>query len=134
MSNQSPTPRRFVVLRHETPTESPRATHWDFMIEFDGALRTWALSAEPDQETEIAAEPLVDHRLAYLDYEGPIAGNRGSVARWDRGTYEVISSTDDCCLLQLVGERLRGTVRLSQDPGTGHWTFRFSSGRCATSV
>ena len=38
---------------------------------------------------EMDAEVLPDHRLAYLDYEGPISGDRGSVTRWDRGTYDV---------------------------------------------
>lgn len=116
------------------PADSPRATHWDFMIEYEGALRTWALAVEPTDALSIEAEPLVDHRLAYLEYEGPVSGNRGAVTRWDRGTYEVRSATDDECTLWLDGMRLHGTAHLRQSAGTGHWTFRFSSGRCATSA
>ncbi|NUQ64853.1 MAG: hypothetical protein HUU20_20510 [Pirellulales bacterium] len=71
---------RFVVLEHD----SPRGLHWDFMLESGDALATWALPEPPDAAAELAAESLPDHRPAYLDYEGPIASNRGTVRRWDR--------------------------------------------------
>ena len=59
---------RFVVLEHD----SPCGRHWDFMLEQENALATWALPQPPDT-AEMPAEPLPDHRLAYLDYEGPIS-------------------------------------------------------------
>ena len=49
-------------------------------------LKTWACREPPQAGVEIPCEALADHRLAYLDYEGPISGGRGSVTRWDRGT------------------------------------------------
>ncbi|HEV2971076.1 MAG TPA: DNA polymerase ligase N-terminal domain-containing protein [Pirellulales bacterium] len=67
--------------------------HWDLMLESGAALRTWALAAEPASDILIAAEQLPDHRLAYLDYEGPISGDRGTVIRWDAGHFELLSET-----------------------------------------
>jgi hypothetical protein len=57
------------------------------MLEVEGVLRTWRLLAEPAAGRAVPAEPLADHRLAYVDYEGSVSGGRGCVARWDYGTY-----------------------------------------------
>jgi hypothetical protein len=81
---------RFVILRHETPPGFARPTHWDFMLECGGALRTWALGEAPSPGCEIVAEELPDHRLTYLDYEGEVSCGRGIVTRWDAGTYEIV--------------------------------------------
>ena len=70
----------FVVLQHDYPT-----LHWDFMLEAGKSLRTWRLMSPPTQDSEVGAEPLANHRLRYLDYEGPVSGDRGHVARWDAG-------------------------------------------------
>jgi hypothetical protein len=99
---------RFVVLRHETP----RATHFDFMIETGAVLKTWALAEPPRPDEEIEATPLADHRLAYLDYEGPVSGDRGTVSRWDRGQYAFQQQTALQWVLSLAGEKLRGTITL----------------------
>ena len=74
---------RFVILSHDHPFP-----HWDLMLEAGESLRTWRLRSQPEAEGEIDAEELGAHRLAYLDYEGPISGGRGTVTRWDHGTYE----------------------------------------------
>jgi hypothetical protein len=129
---------RFVGLHHRLSAESPRATHWDFMIEVDGVLRTWALEREPAAVATIPALALADHRLAYLEYEGPVSGDRGEVSRWDRGTYRRLHTTGGELLLELSGDRLRGQVTLTRDPASedrpDHWTVRFSSGNVATPV
>lgn len=117
---------RFVILRHD----SPRSLHWDFMLEHDGALRTWALESPPSVGTTIAAEALADHRLAYLDYEGPISGNRGVVARWDTGDYEVSLWNDDRVCVNLRGQKLQGAAELicTSAPTTlQRWSIRFMS-------
>ncbi len=122
---------RFVILRHEMPASEWAGTHWDFMLEQNGVLRTWALSEEPQIGREIAASQLADHRLAYLDYEGPISGNRGGVTQWDAGEYEFLSSSADEIKLRLRGRRLEGTIALSQQSGTDQrWRFSFST--CAS--
>ena len=58
------------------------------MLEMEGKLRTWRLERLPAPGVGIRAEPLGDHRIAYLDYEGPVSGGRGSVTRWDAGEFE----------------------------------------------
>jgi hypothetical protein len=89
-------------------------------------LRTWALSEPPRPGGEIEAAPLPDHRLAYLDYEGPISGDRGTVARWDRGEYAVLRQTARQWVLSLAGEKLRGTITLSRPAAdAGKWSVRF---------
>src|SRR5262245_44157065 len=75
---------RFVILEHDP------LLHWDLMLERDGVLRTWRLAESPGDSTAVAAGVSFDHRLVYLDYEGPISGNRGVVRQWDRGTYLVV--------------------------------------------
>jgi len=120
--------RRFVVLEHD----SPRGRHWDLMLEHEGKLRTWALAAPPDSPGPIPAEPLADHRLVYLDYEGPISGGRGQVRRWDAGLYQPLGPTDPDRLEEiylLEGRRLRGEVHLRPpSPPSSEWQFWFRPG------
>lgn len=79
---------RFVVLFHQMPPEGQRADHWDWMFERDGALLTWACEQPPGDNVDANAVLLDDHRLDYLEYEGPIAGNRGRVSRVLSGEME----------------------------------------------
>jgi hypothetical protein len=70
--------RRFAVLRHEG-VESP---HFDLLIETapGGALAAWRCEDWPiDRPASLVRLP--DHRSIYLDYEGPVSGNRGTVRR-----------------------------------------------------
>jgi DNA polymerase Ligase (LigD) len=111
---------RFVVLTHDHPL-----LHWDFMLEQGGKLRTWRLAHAPDAGGPIEAEALVDHRLAYFDYEGPVSGGRGHVTRWDRGEYETVKSSPTRVVMRLAGERLCGEAVLEQSEASANWTFRF---------
>jgi hypothetical protein len=108
---------RFVILEHDHPE-----LHWDFMLEVGGVLRTWRLAAPPG--SSCAAIPLPDHRLAYLDYEGPVSGGRGTVRRWERGYYSWLQDTAEVVVVRLKGEQLRGVVRLARQLG-GEWTAVF---------
>src|SRR4051794_30620006 len=112
---------RFVILEHDHPE-----LHWDLMLETGNALRTWRLAEPPERPgTTIAATPLADHRLAYLDYEGPVSGDRGTVKRWDAGTFDLTDDSDGGLELWLVGQRVRGECRLipSKD---GQWSFEWA--------
>ena len=105
---------RFVILEHDHPS-----LHWDFMLERDGVLKTWRLPAPPSQQPRTALA-IGDHRLAYLEYEGPVSGDRGTVKRWDAGTYETLADTGQAWTIRLRGTRWQGTVVLS--PVTdAHW-------------
>src|SRR5689334_17386380 len=98
---------RFVVLRHTLP-EGERRSHWDLMFQCGSSLRTWAVEQEPGGNACQQAQDLPDHRMEYLEYEGPVSGDRGSVARWDAGAYQAAEITADRWQLDLKGERLRG--------------------------
>lgn len=109
---------QFVILEHDHPV-----LHWDFMLEREGALKTWRLSHEPIPGREIRAEPIADHRIEYLDYEGPVSGNRGSVKRWDKGTYKLEASEAETLTLKLDGSRFSGVVVVSG----GTFSFSYTS-------
>jgi len=108
---------RFVVLTHDFPT-----LHWDFMLENEAVLRTWRLSREADAAGTIDATPLPPHRIAYLDYEGPVSGGRGSVVRWDQGDYQILLEEGELLELELRGNRLKGRATISRRED-GNWGF-----------
>jgi hypothetical protein len=105
------------------------------MLEHDGRLWTWALARLPrawhdrltdnvvaqsatqrrdtDAREPIIAERLADHRIEYLDYEGPVSRDRGSVHRCCRGTYQVIEATADRVVVQLESP-LSGSLLLER--------------------
>ena len=103
---------RFVILTHDHPY-----LHWDLMLEAGPALRTWRLASLPAPGETAAATALGDHRRAYLDYEGPISGGRGTVTRWDGGTYEWIEARPERLEVRLDGARLRGRLVLERIDG-----------------
>jgi bifunctional non-homologous end joining protein LigD len=128
-----PAARRFVVQRH-------RATrlHFDFRLEIDGVLVSWAVPRGPSLrplERRRAART-EDHPLEYIDFEGVIPRGEygaGDVIVWDRGTWEPEAGTPDPgaavrtgeLKLVLHGERLRGRFVLvrtrSDDPSREEW-------------
>jgi hypothetical protein len=117
---------RFAVLIHD----SPRGLHYDFFLESGDVLRTWALPQAPEPGSRMDGEALPDHRLIYLDYEGPISDGRGTVTCWDRGGFTCETWTDDEIVVSLLGERLCGRVelhRMSQIAST--WRFVASTVR-----
>lgn len=117
---------RFVVLRHELPPGHARALHWDLMLQWGEALRTWAMSSEPAIGACLAAEQLPDHRLEYLDYEGPVSGGRGTVKQFDRGTFTIERDDPTEVIVELSGAALRGRLRLVQQAaGQPHWEATF---------
>jgi hypothetical protein len=112
---------RFVILEHDHPL-----LHWDLMLESGLALRTWRLEAPPQPGETIAATAVFDHRLRYLDYEGPISGGRGQVVCWERGTFKGQIQGDQPILVHLEGERLRGVLRLQHIEGDT-WRGEFNA-------
>ena len=106
---------RFAVLAHDWPMP-----HWDLLLEAGPVLKAWRLLAEPGRGRSVPAEPNLDHRLLYLDYEGPLTSDRGVVTRWDAGTFEG-NLTDTAWTVWLTGNRLHGQATLKRE-GRG-WVF-----------
>ncbi len=111
---------RYVILVHDKPT-----IHWDLMLQSGDALKTWRLLVEPTFEEllrgPVAAEEIHDHRLAYLDYEGPVSGDRGNVIRFDQGTFDG-NRTENEWRLHLRGKHLIGNYILRRED-EAHWIF-----------
>ena len=100
---------RFALLVHDRPV-----LHWDLLLEQGDSCRTWRLRNSPDTEGDISVEPISNHRLVYLDYEGPLTGDRGTVSQWDAGTFEWVIDREDYCELRLAG---RARVRMATIEG-----------------
>ncbi len=124
---------RFVLLRHELPASHERDSHWDLMLEIGPTLRTWALPCELTPEHDACSDDrgpaiaLADHRRAYLEYEGPVSGDRGFVVRCDQGTHtSTISVERTTWRVVLQGRRLHGelTLELGEVAKTCVWRWR----------
>jgi len=113
---------RFAILIHDHPV-----LHWDLLLECASACRTWQLLTDPGNcDHEIPAEALPDHRLMYLDYEGPVSGERGTVRQWDAGTFSWRIDQTAVVEVLLSGHRLQGVFRMEQTE-QGTWKgFRVS--------
>ncbi len=109
--------RRTVLLEHLTPT----GRHFDWCVEhpahpagaaplvtFRVTLASWAWAAAG----RLTLERIGDHRRAYLDYQGPIAGKRGRVRRVDAGQVLVRRWGASRAVLDVALGRFTGTVEL----------------------
>lgn len=116
-------PRRFVVHEHHA-----RRLHWDFRLERDGVLVSWAVpkGIPEDPRRNHLAVHVEDHPLEYADFEGQIpegSYGAGQVRIWDRGTYETIKwemgpqARKQEVQVILHGRRLQGRYALFQTRG-----------------
>src|SRR5947209_14620224 len=112
----------FVVQRHDA-----RRLHYDFRLERDGALASWAVpkGVPLDPGDQRLAVHVEDHPLEYASFEGEIPAGQygaGQVEIWDTGTYELVEEKKSGGLtVRLEGKRLNGTwalvpAKLSGDP------------------
>src|SRR5665213_3356460 len=104
---KSPLPT-FVIQEHHA-----RALHWDFRLERDGVLVSWALpkGLPMDPDTNHLAVHVEDHPLYYGKFEGTIPKGEygaGHVAIWDHGTYETEKWRTNEVVVVLHGRRASG--------------------------
>lgn len=105
---------RFIVQKHDATR-----LHWDFRLEVDGVLKSWAVTRGPslDPDEKRLAVRTEDHPLAYAEFEGTIPKGDyggGTVMLWDAGTWAPIAGKSAKDLdhghlhFVLAGERMRG--------------------------
>jgi len=102
----------FVIQQHDATT-----MHFDFRIEVDGVLKSWAVPKGPstdsrDKRLAVATE---DHPLEYADFEGVIPEDQyggGTVIVWDAGPYKNITEDDDGNEVPLSKALKQGTVEI----------------------
>lgn len=112
--------RRFVILIHDHPF-----LHWDLLLENEASLRSWRLLTDPEglmRGERIPAEAIPDHRKVYLDYQGPISGDRGSVSQWDAGTFELTAETPTASGLEFAGRCIQGHFKMMCE--AGQWSLQ----------
>ena len=107
----------FVVQEHHA-----RRLHWDFRLERDGVLVSWALpkGVPSDPAVNHLAVHTEDHPLAYGSFEGAIPRGEygaGTVTIWDHGTYQPEKWTDREVKVILHGQRVTGGYVLFQTDG-----------------
>ena len=104
---------RFVVQQHDATT-----LHWDFRLEYEGTLKSWAVPKGPSMDPAVKrlAIPVEDHSILYGGFEGLVGmgGGSGAVILWDRGDYEPLDGTpdDDRFTFVLHGEKLEGAFAM----------------------
>ena len=103
---------RFVVQEHHA-----RRLHWDFRLELDGVLKSWAVPKGPPEEPGIRrlAMEVEDHPVDYITFQGAIPKGEygaGTVKIWDKGKFQLKRRTQDIYEFFLKGKRLKGKYAL----------------------
>jgi len=103
---------RFVVQKHHATR-----LHYDFRLEMDGVLKSWAVPKGPPTGSGIRrlAVQVEDHPVSYIDFQGDIAEGSygaGRVEIWDKGEYRLQQQEPDLLTFELHGDRLRGEYAL----------------------
>ena len=103
---------RFVVQKHQATH-----LHYDFRLELDGVLKSWAVPKEPPAKPGIRrlAVAVEDHPVDYISFEGTIPKGEygaGTVEIWDKGTFELKEGKEKAISLILHGTKLQGDYRL----------------------
>ncbi len=114
---------RFVIQKHHA-----RHLHYDFRLEMDGVLKSWAVPKQPPTESGVKrlAVQVEDHELSYVDFEGVIPEGMygaGKVEIWDKGSYTLEHRSKDKIVFTLHGERLSGDYVLVKFKGDKNWLF-----------
>jgi len=120
---------RFVVQEHHSSR-----LHYDFRLEMDGVLKSWAVPKGVPLEHGVKrlAVNVEDHAVDYMDFEGTIPdGNYGAgeVIKWDSGTYTLDEYREGKTIaVTLSGSKLNGRYVLVHTKGKNWILFKRSEG------
>jgi DNA ligase D-like protein (predicted 3'-phosphoesterase) len=114
---------RFVMQQHDATTR-----HFDFRIEVDGVLRSWAVPKGPslDPSDKRLAVPVEDHSMQAGEFEGVHEGARrgtGAVIIWDRGTYRCPPERDGATSVAEALDRGHAVIELDGEKLHGRWAL-----------
>jgi DNA ligase D-like protein (predicted 3'-phosphoesterase) len=117
------TSARFVIQRHEATH-----LHYDFRLELDGVLKSWAVPKEPPSQPGVRrlAVQVEDHELSYIDFEGIIPEGEygaGRVEVWDKGIFTLKHRSPNKIVFTLQGNRLTGDYTLLRFKQDENWLF-----------
>lgn len=127
----NPAAFQWALLWHEFPPGHDRENHWDLLIQEGDALRAWALDRNPLEHDHCRATSLADHRLLYLDWSGPLSGNRGQVTRIARGQIQKCGSdpAGNLCWVLAIAAPRPGTMTITVKPVRTGETTSLHAGR-----
>ncbi|MFA6023376.1 MAG: DNA polymerase ligase N-terminal domain-containing protein [Candidatus Pacearchaeota archaeon] len=102
--------------------------HWDFRLEMNGKLKSWAITKIPSKSKSIKrlAIQVPDHPFSYRNFEGEIKEGygKGTVKIWDKGKYKLESKNKDKIVFQLKGKKLIGKyVLIKTNYQKDSWLF-----------
>jgi len=108
---------RFVVHKHQA-----RHLHYDFRLEMEGVLKSWAVPKGVPVESGVRrlAVQVEDHPIDYIDFAGEIPEGEygaGTVEIWDKGEFVLEEKTPDQLQFTLRGEKLSGGYALIHTDG-----------------
>lgn len=114
---------RFVVQKHDATR-----LHYDFRLEMDEVLKSWAIPKELPTVPNIKrlAVEVEDHPVSYITFEGTIPEGEygaGTVEIWDRGTYTLKSRSNNKIVFTLHGQKLAGDYILVRFKEDKNWLF-----------
>lgn len=115
---------RFVIQRHRASH-----LHYDFRLEMEGVLRSWAVPKGVPATPGIKrlAVNVEDHPVEYLGFAGTIPEGEygaGTVEIWDKGTFRIDRNEADLLEFKLEGEKLTGNYVLVHTGGKNWLLFR----------
>ena len=97
----------FVVQEHHATH-----LHWDFRLEVDGILKSWAIPKSPPLKKGLKRLAILveDHDITYVDFEGEIKEGygKGKVKIWDAGIYELLEKNSKEIKINIKGKKLKG--------------------------
>jgi len=112
---------RFVIQEHWASHH-----HFDFRLEMNGVLRSWAVPKGMPEETgkKVLAIQTEDHPLSYVNFEGEIPQGcygAGRVKIFDKGEYKLIEKAKDKIIFEIEGKKLKGRYNLVKFKEPNQW-------------